>query len=294
MEGYKDLKIHQNINVKLTTEKPNLQVSIGALRLNNVKYNPAIMSRIQTLIVVFLLVFLANLMNYLIEDFQSDDDLSEYVVWIHFEIVLLLLRIFIPTLVIYKNQGCHQFMKSAVNELASEFKCHQSRNSSRLSGTQITNNLLPLETTQGHKSHEEATHGLDALIKIEDGTQEQEDVKTQQTVVLNTVNIELEPSDKPDLKNIKEEIKYEPGLAQEMPSVIKGKGKGKGQSNFKKGKVLSPKHILDDKPEGIKQKSRYKEEEKKLTRSALASRGALKKWKERTKQRQVSKPKLTQ
>ena len=263
MEGYKDLKIHQNINVKLKAEKPKYEASFGAIRLNTMKYNPAIMSRIQSLIVIFLIIFLGNLMNYLIVDFQSDDDLSEYVVWIHVEIVFLILRIGLPTLVIYKNQGCRQFMKSAVNELASEFKCLQSRNSSRLSGTQITTKLL--KTTQGHKSHEEATHGLDALIKIEDETQEQEDVKTQQTVVLKTVNIELEPSDKPDLKNIKatlmsplrtkhmsmdikEEIKNEPGVAKEMQSVIKGKGKGKGQSNFKKVKDLSPKNISDDKP----------------------------------------------
>ena len=220
MEGYKDLKIHLNINVKLTMEKPNRQASIGtlgSLRLNNMKYNPAVISGIQLLFMVFLFVFLGNLASYLIENFQSDDDLSEYVVWIYEEIVYIILRIFLPTLTIYQNQGCHQFMKSALNELASEFKCLQS---SRLSRTQNTNNLLTLETTQGHKSHEEATYGLDALIKIEDRTQEQKDVKTQQTVVLNTVNIELqEPTDKPDLNNIKEEIKNEPGVAQEIQSV---------------------------------------------------------------------------
>ena len=265
MEGYKDLKIHQNINVKLTTEKPEYEVSFGALRLNTMKYNPAIMSRIQTLFLVFLFIFLGNLMNYLIEDFQSDDNLSEYVVWIYVEIVFLMIRIVLPTLVIYKNQGCHQFMKSALNELASEFKCLQSRNSIRLSGTQIANNLLPLETTQGHKNNEEATHRLDALTTIEDRTKEQEDVKTQLTVALNTVNVELEPFDKPDLKNIKatlmsplrtkhmsvdikEEIKNEPGVAKEMQSAIKGKGKGKGQSNFKKVNALRPKNISDDKP----------------------------------------------
>ena len=259
MEGYKDLKIHQNINVKLTTEKPEYEVSFGALRLNTMKYNPAIMTRIQSLFLVFLFIFLGNLMNYLIEDFQSDDDLSEYVVWIHVEIVFIILRVVLPTLVIYKNQGCRQFMKSALKELASEFKCLQSRNSIRLSGTQITTNLLPLETTQGHKNHEEATHRLDAMITIEDGTQEQEDVKTQLTVVLNTVNFGLEPFDKPDLKNIKatlmsplrikhksvdikEEIGNQPGM------VIKGKGKGKGKSNFKKVNALSPKNISDDKP----------------------------------------------
>ena len=152
MEGYKDLKIHLNINVKLTQEKPNLQPSIGtlgSLRLNNMKYNPAVMTGIQSLFMVFLFIFLGNLINYLIEDFQSDDDLSEYVVWIYSEIVYIILRIFLPTLVIYQNQGCHQFMKSAVNELASEFKCLQS---SRLSHTQSTNNLLTVETIQGHKS----------------------------------------------------------------------------------------------------------------------------------------------
>ena len=64
-----------------------------------------------------------------------------------------------------------------------------------------------------------------------------------------------ETGNKHDLKNIKEEIKTEPGMAQELQSVNKGKGKGKGKSNFKKGKVLRPKTLLDDKPEGIKQES---------------------------------------
>ena len=89
MEGYKDLKIRLNINVRLTVEKPNLQASIGtlgSLRLNNMKHNPAVMSGIQTLFMVFLFVFLGNLANYWIEDFQSDDDLSDYVVWIYAEI----------------------------------------------------------------------------------------------------------------------------------------------------------------------------------------------------------------
>ena len=214
MEGYKDLKIHQNINVKLTVENPSLQVSIGtleSLRLNNMKYNPAIVSGILLLIVVSLSMFLGNLMSYLIEDFQSDDDSSEYLVWIYVEIIFLIMRIFIPTLIIYQNQGCRQFMKSSVNELASEFKCLRSRNPSRLSTNTIS------------------------------------------TLVLNIMNIKLqEPSDKPDLKNIDEEIKNEQELAQEIQSVIKGKGKGKGQSNFKKGKVMSPKYISEDKPEGIK------------------------------------------
>ena len=255
MEGYKDLKIHQNINIKLTTEKPEYEVLFGALRLNTMKYNPAIMTRIQSLFLVFLFIFLGNLMNYLIEDFQSDDDLSEYVVWIHVEIVFIMLRVVLPTLVIYKNQGCHQFMKSALKEVGFEFRCLQSRNSIRWSGTQIANNLLPLETTQGHKNHEEATHRLDALITIEDGTQEQEDVKTQLTVVLNTVNFGLEPFDKPDLKNIKATLMsplrtkhMAVDKKEEMQSVIKGKGKGKGQSNFKKVNALSPKNISDDKP----------------------------------------------
>ena len=81
---------------------------------------------------------------------------------------------------VYQNQGCRHFMKSAINELASEFKCLQS---SRLSHTQSTNTLKTLETTQGHISHEEVTYGLDAVNKIEDRTQEQENVKTPQTVV---------------------------------------------------------------------------------------------------------------
>ena len=284
MEGYKDLKIHLNINVNLTMENPNSQASIGtlgSLKLNNMKYNPAVMSGIQTLFMVFLFVILGNLVNHWIEDSQSDDDLSDYAVWIYAEIVYLTLRVFLPSLVIYQNQGCRHFMKSAINELASEFKCLQS---SRLSHTQSTNTLKTLETTQGHISHEEVTYGLDAVNKIEDRTQEQENVKTPQTVVLNTVDIELHKPADTD----------ESGVAQEVQSVIKGKGKGKGQSNFKKGKVLSPEHVSDDKPEKMKQKSRYKEEENKLTRSALASRRALKKWKERTKQLQVSKSRLTQ
>ena len=101
------------------------------------KHNPAVMSGIQTLFMVFLFVILGNLVNHWIEDSQSDDDLSDYAVWIYAEIVYLTLRIFLPSLVIYQNQGCRQFMKSAINELASEFKCLQS---SRLSHTQSTNN----------------------------------------------------------------------------------------------------------------------------------------------------------
>ena len=79
MEGYKDLKIHLNINVNLTMENPNSQASIGtlgSLKLNNMKYNPAVMSGIQTLFMVFLFVILGNLVNHWIEDSQSDDDLT--------------------------------------------------------------------------------------------------------------------------------------------------------------------------------------------------------------------------
>ena len=48
----------------------------------------------------------------------------------------------------------------------------------------------------------------------------------------------------------------------------------KGQSNFKKGKVMRQKHITDHKPEEIKQEPECKEEDEKITRSALASRQA--------------------
>ena len=113
---------------------------------------------------------------------------------------------------------------------------------------------------------------------------------TKQSVPINTVNMELQETGyKHDLKKIKEEIKTEQGMAQELQSVTKGKGKGKGKSNFKKGKVLRPKTLLDDKPEGIKQETISKEDAKKLTRSALTSRWALKKWKERAKQLQARK-----
>ena len=94
-----------------------------------------------------------------------------------------------------------------------------------------------------------------------------------------------EPNDEHDLKNIKE-IKTELGVAQELQKVAtnKGKGKGKGQSNFKKEKYIS-----DNEPEGLEQEPRWMEEDKKITRSTLASRHAYKKWKERTKQLGVRK-----
>ena len=262
------------------------------------------MSGIQVLILVFLAIFLGNLMSYLIEDFQSDDDLSAYLAWIYGEIVfnLFTLRIFVPILLISQKQGFRQFMRSAVLELASEFKIDiglQSSNTSRLmSATKstTTTNLVRLEKTQGHKRPEEAllhypTLGLEAPTKNEVKTQDQEDVPTQKTVPLNTVNVELqEPNDKPDLRNIKEEIETEPGMAQELlQSVDKGKGNGKGQSNFKKRKVMRQNHITDNNLEETKQEPECKEEKEKITRSALASRQALKKWRENTKQLQAGK-----
>jgi hypothetical protein len=243
-------------------------------------------------------------MSYLIEDFQSDDDLSAYLAWIYGEIVfnLFTLRVFVPILLISQKQGFRQFMRSAVLELASEFKIDiglQSSNTSRLmSATKstTTTNLVRLEKTQGHKRPEEAllhypTLELEAPTKNEVKTQDQEDVPTQKTVPPNTVNVELqEPNDKPDLRNIKEEIETEPGMAQELlQSVDKGKGNGKGQSNFKKRKVMRQKHITDNKPEETKQEPECKKEDKKLTRSAPASRQAFKKWRERTKQLQTRK-----
>ena len=256
------------------------------------------MSGIQLLILVFLAILLANLMSYLIEDFQSDDDLSAYIAWIYGEIVfnLFTLRIFVPILLISQKQGFRHFMKSAVLELASEFKIDiglQSSNTSRfMSATQST---ATLEKTQGHKRHEEALlhypkHGLDAPTKNEVKTQDQEDVPTQKTVPLNTVNMELqEPNDKLDLRYIKDEIETEPGMAQELlRSVSKGKGIGKGQSNFKKENVMRKKHItdvcLDNVPEEINLEQECKKEDEKITRSALASRQAFKRWRENTKQ----------
>ena len=148
-----------------------------------------------------------------------------------------------------------------------------------------------LETTQGHKSQEDGTLELNSLIKIGVETQEQEHLPTKQILPLNTEKVELqEPNDKHDLKNIKE-IKTELGVAQELQKVTKNKekGKGKGQSNFKKEKFSRPKYISDNKPEGLKQEPSWKEEDKEITRSTLASRQAFKKWKERTKQLRVRK-----
>ena len=121
--------------------------------MNTIKYNSAIMSGIQVLIIVLLAIFLGNLTSYLIEDFQSDDDLSDYIAWIYGEIVfnIFTLRILLPIFFISQKQGFRQFMKSAVLELASEFKIDiglQSSNTSRLtSATQSTTNtnLVMLE-----------------------------------------------------------------------------------------------------------------------------------------------------
>ena len=308
-EGYKDHKIHSTIEVRLATDRPASQATtmsigtLGSLPVNTIKHNPAIMSGIQLLILVFLAILLANLMSYLIEDFQSDDDLSAYLAWIYGEIVfnLFTLRIFVPILLISQKQGFRQFMRSAVLELASEFKeiGLQSSNTSRLlSATKstTTTNLVRLEKTQGHKRPEEVllyhpTLGLEAPTKNEVKTQDQEDVPTQKTVPLNTVNVELqETNDKPDLRNIKEEIETEPGMAQELlQSVDKGKGNGKGQSNFKKRKVMRQEHITDNEPIETKQEPECKKEKEKITKSALASRQALKKWRENTKQLQAGK-----
>ena len=84
--------------------------------MNTIKHNPAIMSGIQVIIMVFLGIFLGNLMSYLIEDFQSDDDLSDYVAWLYCEIVfnIFILRILVPIWGISQKQGFRQFMKSAV------------------------------------------------------------------------------------------------------------------------------------------------------------------------------------
>jgi hypothetical protein len=265
--------------------------SYGLLQFNTIKHNPAVMSGVQSLMYVFLAIFLGNLMSYLIEDFQSADDLSDYVAWLFGEIVfnIFILRILFPLWGISQKQGFRQFMKSAVLELASDFKIDiglQVSNTSRLrrpTKSNINTNVVTIETTR--KTPEEATlHnntiGWNALIKSE--VEEQEDVNTpQQTLPLNTVNMELqEANDKSDQKNAKGEIRTQFG---------KGKGKGKGQSNFKKGKTSGQKHTSDNKPEEMKQESRWKEEDKKITRSTLASRRALKKWKERTKQLQVRK-----
>ena len=339
--------------MNIATERPASQattLSIGALGSfpkNNIKYNPAIMSGIQLLMLVFLGIFLGNLMSYLIEDFQSDDDLSDHVAWLFCEIFfnIFILRSFFHW-AISQKQGFRQFMKSAVLQLASDFKIDigiKSSNTSRLmsptksnrdTGGHVDmgtcphqvfaatltlsqpgeadyahpilcpNQVLKAKGTPGninvvtheksHKRHEEGTQhnttlGLNALIKSE--VEEQDIVKIQQqTVPLNTVNVELlEANDKPDLKNIKEKIKTELEMTQELQSVAKGKGKGKGQSNFKKGKISGQQHVSEDESEEIKQEPKWKEENKKITKSALASRQALKKWKERTKQYRVRK-----
>ena len=289
-EGYKEHKIHKNIEMNIATERPASQAStisigtLGSLQINNIKYNPAIMSGIQVFMFVFLAIFLGNMMSYLIEDFQSDDDLSDYVAWLYCEIFfnIFILRIILPIWAISQKQGFRQFMKFAVLELASDFKIDiglQSSNTSRsMSPTKSNINVVMLEATL-----QNTTLDLNALIKSE--AEEQENVKIQrQTVIRNTLNVELqEANDKPDLKNIKEEIKTELGTTQEPQSVAaKGKGKGKGQSNFKKGKISRQKGISENKPEEIKQESK-KEENKKI------SREALKKWKERTNQLRVRK-----
>ena len=296
--------------MNIASERPASQattISIGTLgsldrQINNIKYNPAIMSGMQVFMFIFLAIFLANLMSYLIEDFQSDDDLSDYVTWLYCEIFfnIFILRILLPIWAISQKQGFRQSMKSAVIQLASDFKIDiglQSSSLSRsMSPTKSNINAVMLEATL-----QNTTLDLNALIKSE--AEEQENVKIQQqTVVLNTENVELqEANSKPDMKNIKEEIKTELGTIQEPQSVAKGKGKCNGQSNFKKGKISRQKHTVwtvndtliqpiplesEDKREEIKQEPRWKEEDKKIT---LASRQALKKWKERTKQLRVRK-----
>ena len=282
--------------MNIATERPASQAStisigtLGSLQINNIKYNPAIMSGIQVFMFVFLAIFLGNMMSYLIEDFQSDDDLSDYVAWLYCEIFfnIFILRIILPIWAISQKQGFRQFMKFAVLELASDFKIDiglQSSNTSRsMSPTKSNINVVMLEATL-----QNTTLDLNALIKSE--AEEQENVKIQrQTVIRNTLNVELqEANDKPDLKNIKEKIKTELEMTQELQSVAKGKGKGKGQSNFKKGKISGQQHVSEDESEEIKQEPKWKEENKKITKSALASRQALKKWKERTKQYRVRK-----
>ena len=58
----------------------------------------------------------------------------------------------------------------------------------------------------------------------------------------------------------------------------------RGQSNFKKEKVMRQKHMTDSEPKEIKQDLKCKEEDEKITRSALASRQALRRWGEIRKQ----------
>ena len=52
---------------------------------------------------------------------------------------------------------------------------------------------------------------------------------------------------------------------------------------------MREKHITDNEPEEIRYEPECKEENKKITRSYLASRQASKKWRERTKQLQTRK-----
>ena len=56
-----------------------------------------------------------------------------------------------------------------------------------------------------------------------------------------------------------------------------------------KGKISWQKHVSEEEPEEIKQETRWKEDDKEITRSALASRQVLKKWKERSKKLRVRK-----
>ena len=104
--------------MNIATERPASQATtvsigtLGSLQINNIKYNPAIMSGIQVLMLVFSAIFLGNLMSYLIEDFQSDDDLSDYVAWLFCEIFfnIFILRSFFHW-AISQKQGFRQFMK---------------------------------------------------------------------------------------------------------------------------------------------------------------------------------------
>ena len=120
--------------------------------MNTIKYNSAIMSGIQLLIIVFLAIFLGNLTSYLIEDFQSDDDLSDYIAWIYGEIVfnIFTLRILMPILLISQKQGFRQFMKYAVLELISEFKIDIGLRSTN--SRTNTSRLMSVASTQALKS----------------------------------------------------------------------------------------------------------------------------------------------
>ena len=104
--------------MNIATKRPTSKATtisfgtLGALQMNTIKYNPAVMSGIQVLIMVFLVIFLGNLMSYLIEDFQSDDDLSDYVAWLFCEIFfnIFIIRSFFHW-AISQKQGFRQFMK---------------------------------------------------------------------------------------------------------------------------------------------------------------------------------------